>query len=170
MRRSFTLVIYATTLVAVLVTLSSAETGNDAHPAALTILKFNEAVTSRDMDTALSLLADGGIQFNLHPAHPGMSVDHPLTEDMPTMWKTVSAILFPTTDSYERKIQIDNVHSDGELAVVWTQTTTVTYRKGKTEPMVLNFTEMYFLVNKDDTGWLIAGTATNRPIDSIPVG
>ena len=70
MRRSFTLVIYATTLVAVLVTLSSAETDNDAHPAALTILKFNEAVTSRDMDTALSLLADGGIQFNLHPAHP----------------------------------------------------------------------------------------------------
>ena len=62
------------------------------------------------------------------------------------------------------------MHSDGELAVVWTQTTTVTYRKGKTEPMVLNFTEMYFLVNKDDTGWLIAGTATNRPIDSIPVG
>jgi hypothetical protein len=29
---------------------------------------------------------------------------------------------------------------------------------------------MYFLVNKDDAGWLIAGTATNRPIDSIPVG
>ena len=42
--------------------------------------------------------------------------------------------------------------------------------KGKTEPMILNFSEMYFLVNKDNTGWLIAGTATNRPVDSIPVG
>lgn len=36
--------------------------------------------------------------------------------------------------------------------------------------MVLDFTEMYFLVNKNDTGWRIAATATNRPVDEIPVG
>lgn len=161
---SAAVIIAATTLQ------SSAESADTSHPAALVIIEFNEAVTTRDMDTALALLAEGGVQFNLHPAHPGMPVDHPLTEDMPTMWKTVSAILFPTTEAYERIVQIDNVHSDGELAVVWTQTKTITHRKGIAEPMILNFSEMYFLVNKDNTGWRIAGTATNRPIDSISVG
>ena len=141
-----------------------------AHPAAQAIIDFNSAVTNRDMDSALALLADGGVQFHLHPAHPGMPDDHPLTEDMTTMWQTVSAILFPTTDSYERKVEVTDVRVDGELAVVWTQTKTITHRKGKAEPMVLDFSEMYFLVNKDDAGWRIAGNATNRPIDEIPVG
>lgn len=140
------------------------------HPAAQAILDFNQAVTTQDMDTALALLADGGVQFHLHPAHPGMPEDPPLTEDMATMWKTVSAILFPTTDGYERQVEIVDVHADGELAVVWTQTKTITQRKDKAEPMVLDFSEMYFLVNKNDTGWRIAGTATNRPVDEIPVG
>jgi hypothetical protein len=148
----------------------AADKGDAGHPAALAIIEFNAAITTRDMDTAMSLLADGGVQFHLHPAHPGMSLDHPLTEDMPTMWKTVSAILFPTTDAYERTVEIEDVQVDGELAVVWTQTQTITHRKGTEKPMVLNFSEMYFLVNKDGTGWLIAGTATNRPVDSIAVG
>jgi ketosteroid isomerase-like protein len=151
-------------------TSGAAESADATHPAAAVIIDFNQAVTDRDMDTALSLLADGGVQYHLRPAHPGMPEDHPLTEDMKTMWKTVSAILFPTTDAYSRTVEIDNVHSDGELAVVWTQTKTVTRRKGKDEPMVLQFSEMYFLVNKGNTGWRIAGTATNRPIDEIPVG
>ncbi|MGI9343209.1 MAG: hypothetical protein ACR2QV_10170 [Gammaproteobacteria bacterium] len=143
---------------------------DEDHPAAQAILEFNHAVTTRDMNTAMALLADGGVQFHLHPAHPGMADDPPLTEDMAAMWNTVSAILFPTTDAYERKIEIIDVHADGELAVVWTQTQTVTHRKGKDKPMVLDFSEMYLLVNKNDTGWRIAGTATNRPVDDIPVG
>ena len=170
MRRLFPALLFALTLFITLTPPGSADTGDASHPAALTIIRFNEAVTSQDMDTAMALLAEGGIQFNLHPAHPGMPTDHPLTEDMPTMWKTVSPILFATTDSYERVVQIVDVYSDGELAVVWTQTKTVTYRKGNEEPMLLDFSELYFLVNKDDTGWLIAGTATNRPVDTIPVG
>jgi len=147
-----------------------AGTGDAAHPAARAIVEFNKAVTDRDMDTAMALLAEGSIQYNLHPAHPGMPLDHPLTEDAGTMWKTVSPILFATTDTYERIVEIKAVHADGELAVVWTQTKTITHRKGKEEPMVLEFSEMYFLVNKDDTGWLIAGNANNRPVDEIPVG
>jgi ketosteroid isomerase-like protein len=164
-----TILVCLAALVAVAVA-PTAIAADDAHPAARAILEFNNAVTTRDMDTAMALLADGGVQFHLHPAHPGMSEDHPLTEDMATMWNTVSAILFPTTESYERKIEIVDVHADGELAVVWTQTQTVTHRKGKDKPMVLDFSEMYFLVNKNDMGWRIAGTATNRPVDEIPVG
>ena len=140
------------------------------HPAARAVLTFNQAITDRDMDTAMGLLADGGVQFHLHPAHPGMPEDHPLTEDMASMWTTVSAILFPTTDSYSRIVDVTSVSTDGELAVVWTQTKTITQRKGKADPMELEFSEMYFLVNKNASGWKIAGTATNRPVDSIPVG
>ena len=162
------------TLCALLLVLATqtaaAQQSQDLHPAAQAVVSFNQAVTDRNMDAAMALLADGSVQFHLHPAHPGMSEDHPLTEDMATMWTTVSAILFPTTDSYERRVDIDTVNADGELAVVWTQTKTVTHRKNKTEPMVLEFSEMYFLVNKDDAGWKIAGTATNRPVDNIVVG
>ncbi len=153
-------------LAAVMPTIASA---NDTHPAAQTVLDFNTAITTRDMETALPLLADGGIQYHLHPAHPGMPEDHPLTEDMAAMWKTVSAVLFSTTDSYERNIEILDVRADGELAVVWTQTHTVTKRKGKDGAMTLDFSEMYFLINKNNSGWRIAGTATNRPVDDISV-
>lgn len=156
--------------LAVLWVLLPAGAEDTAHPAANAVVEFNKAITDRDMDAAMVLLADGGVQYHLHPAHPGMPEDHPLTEDMATMWKTVSAILFPTTDAYERSVTVTNVRADGELAVVWTQTKTITQRKGKTEPMRLEFSEMYFLVNKNNGGWKIAGNATNRPVDEIPVG
>ena len=149
---------------------ANAESGDKSHPAALAIIKFNESVTNREMDSAMALLAEGSVQYQIQPAHPGMPEDQPLTADMTAMWKTVAAILFPTTDSYERQVEITDVRVDGELATIWTQTKTVTHRKGKDEPMVLEFSEIYFLVNKNDTGWLIAGNASNRPVDEIPVG
>ena len=149
---------------------AAAESADAEHPAAAAIVEFNKAVTERDMETAIALLAEGSVQFNLHPAHPGMPEDHPLTEDMAKGWTVVSSILFPTTDSYERLVTIEDVRADGELATVWTRTRTITRQKGKTEPMVLEFSEMYLVVNKNDTGWRIAGNATNRPVDSIVVG
>ena len=62
--------------------LTLAAADDSPHPAARAVLTFNQAITDRDMDTAMGLLADGGVQFHLHPAHPGMPEDHPLTEDM----------------------------------------------------------------------------------------
>jgi ketosteroid isomerase-like protein len=156
--------------IALLLTATANPAAADTHPAAQAVVTFNQAVTARDMDTAMALLADGGVQFNLHPAHPGMPENPPLTEDMATMWKVVAAILFPSTDAYERQVQVTSMQADGELATVWTQTKTITHRKGQDEPMVLEFSEMYFLVNKDGSGWRIAATATNRPVDSIVVG
>ncbi len=134
------------------------------------VIEFNAAVTRRDMDAAIPLLAEGGVEFSLHPAHPGMPADPPLTADMISSWKVVSSILFPSTERYERNVVITDVKVSSELAVVWTQTKTVTHMKNKAEPMVLEFSEMYFLVNKNNEGWQIAGTANNRPVDSINVG
>ena len=139
------------------------------HPAARVVIDFNEAVTARDMDTAMPLLAEGSIQFNLRPAHPGLAGDTPLSAELITSWKMVSSILFPTTDSYERTVEVTSAQADGELAIVWTRTRTATKMKGKEDLKVTDFSEMYFLVNKDNTGWKIAGTASNRPVDDLDV-
>lgn len=170
MQRAFLTAVISMVLTAVGTLQAVADSADASHPAAQAIIQFNQSVTNRDMDTAIGLLAEGGVQYQIQPAHPGMPEDQPLTADMPSMWKTVAAILFPTTDSYERQVEITDVRVDGELATVWTQTKTITHRKGKEEAMVLEFSEVYFLVNKNDTGWLIAGNASNRPIDDIPVG
>jgi hypothetical protein len=170
MQRAFFTASIGLVLTCVGILQAAAGSSDASHPAAQAVIQFNQSVTNRDMDAAIALLAEGSVLYQLHPAHPGMSEDQPLTADMPAMWKTVGAILFPTTDAYERQIEIADVFADGELAVVWTRTKTVTHRKGIEEPMVLEFSEMYLLVNKDNTGWLIAGNATNRPVDDIPVG
>jgi len=170
MQHAFVTVIIALALGVFGTLQAAAETSDASHPAARAVIDFNQSVTDQDMDTAIALLAEGSIQYQLHPAHPGMSEDQPLTADLPALWKTIAAVVFPTTDGYERYIEIIDVHVSGELAIVWTQTKTITGIKDKDEPMVLEFTEMYFLVNKNDTGWLIAGTASNRPVDEIPVG
>jgi hypothetical protein len=141
---------------------------NNTHPAAQAVLDFNHAITTRNMQTGWPLLAKGAVQFNLHPVHAGMGEDPPLTEDLLALWTTVTTLLFATTEAYARHPEITDVQTNGELATVWTQTQTSTIRKGK-EPNVRKFSELYFLINKDDSGWRIAGTATNRPVDNISV-
>lgn len=142
-----------------------AAAGDDA---AAVVEKFNAAITSRDMETAMSTLADGSVQFQLRAVHPGMSDNPPLTADLQTTWKTVAAILFPMSDAYERTAKVTGVTSIGEVATVWVETKTRTSRKGREEPMELEFTEVYLLVKKAD-GWKIAGVADNRQPDNIPV-
>jgi ketosteroid isomerase-like protein len=170
MQRAFFTAIVALVLAVFGTLQAAAETSDASHPAARAIIDFNHSITNQDIDTAIALLAEGSIQYQLHPTHPGMPEDQPLTADLPALWKTVAAVLSATTEGYERQVEIIDVHASGELAIVWTQTKTITNLKDKDEPMVLEFTEMYFLVNKNDTGWLIAGTASNRPVDDIPIG
>lgn len=151
-------------------TSGAAHSADANHPAAGIVAEFNTALSTRDLDLAMALIADGGVQYHLRPAHPGMPTDHALTEDMKTLWQTATAILFPSTESYTRDIKIKNVTVDGELAVVWIDTHVETLMKNANEPRVHDFSEMYFLVNKNDAGWKIAGTATNRPVDELDVG
>jgi len=139
-----------------------------ADAAAAAVTAFNAAITARDMDTAMDLLAEGSVQFQLRPVHPGMSDNPPLTADLPGTWKTVAAILFPMSEVYERTASVTQATASGEVATVWTDTTTVTQRKDKAEPMELNFSEVYLLVKKPN-GWKIAGVADNRKPDNIRV-
>jgi len=132
------------------------------------VLRFNEAVTARDMDTAMAQLADGSVQIQLRAAHPGMSSNPPLTADLHKNWEMVGAILFPTTDAYSRELTITSEQLDGDIATVWADTVTTTHRKNVAEPMVLEFSELYLLVKKEGR-WKIAACADNRQPDTIQV-
>ena len=133
------------------------------------VQSFNAAVTERDMETAMEQLAEGGVVLQLRPAHPGMPENPPLTGDLVKTWQVVGAILFPVTDAYSRELEITAVTEHGEIATVWADTTTTTHRKDVEEPMVLNFSEMYVLVKKNDA-WKIAVIGDNRQPDNIVVG
>lgn len=130
---------------------------------------FNAAINDRNVDAMAATLAEGGVQLTLRPAHPGMPADMPLSSDLQGTWRTVGAVLFSTTESYQREIEVTSSIEDGDLATVWANTTTTSVRKSGDEPMVMNFSELYMLVKKKGT-WKIAVYADNRQPDDIEVG
>ncbi|NND54583.1 MAG: nuclear transport factor 2 family protein [Gammaproteobacteria bacterium] len=159
--------LYSTFLI---IALGAAGSLQAAAPGPAEVVKtFNSAVTERDMDTAMEQLADGGVVLQLRPAHPGMPENPPLTGDLIKTWQVVGAILFPSTEAYSRKPEITSVTEHGDIATVWADTTTTTHRKNVSDPMVLNFSEMYVLVKKSGQ-WKIAVIGDNRQPDTIVVG
>ena len=155
--------------VAAFLLISSIATAADANTPEETVLAFNEAIAKRDTAAIQAALAEGSVQIQLRPAHPGMPEDPPLTGDLKKTWEVVAAILFPSTESYIREIDVTQSYSDGEVATVWVNTTTHTQRKQVAESMVLTFSEVYMLVKKDNQ-WKIAVIADNRAPDNIVVG
>jgi|GEM_PF-1395391 len=129
---------------------------------------FNTAITARDADSALALLAEGGVQFQLRALHPGMSDNPPLTADLNDTWKAVTGILFTISESYERVASISQAHVQGDIATVWAETKTRTVRKDKKAPVVVTFSEVYLLIKRPD-GWKIAAIADNRKPGNIRV-
>ena len=91
--------------------------------AAELVTAFNQALSNRDMETMLSLLADGAVRFNLRPSHQGLTEDT-LAQDLKLHWQTVGSVLFSVTETYQRSIQVTAVHVDADLATVWVETQT----------------------------------------------
>ena len=164
---AFALRIFIVALLSILWSLTGPLQAAEPGPADV-VKTFNTAVSERDMDTAMEQLADGGVVLQLRPAHPGMPENPPLTGDLVKTWELVGAILFPSTDAYSRAPEITEVTEIGEIATVWADTTTTTHRKNVAEPMVLNFSEMYVLVKKNEA-WKIAVIGDNRQPDNIVV-
>jgi ketosteroid isomerase-like protein len=141
-----------------------------AADAVATVRQFNEAIGARDMDTAMAALADGSVQLQLRAIHPGMSDSPPLTADLKKNWQLVGAILFPMTNAYTRELTVTKVIAEGDIATVWTETTTRTERKqGADTPTEQHFSEVYLLVRKPG-GWKIAVVADNRQPDNVVIG
>jgi ketosteroid isomerase-like protein len=130
---------------------------------------FNAAINARNVEAVAAELAEGGSQFTLRPAHPGMPANMPLTGDIVATWRTVGAVLFSTTESYRRDLEITSVIEDGDIASIWADATTTTVRKAGDEPMILNFSELYVLIKRDGD-WKIGAYLDNRAIDTIAVG
>lgn len=130
---------------------------------------FNAAFNEKNIEAVAAELAAGGSQFTLRPAHPGMPANMPLTGDIVAAWRTVGALLFSTTESYRRDVEITSTMENGDIATVWADTTTTTVRTAGIEPMVLNFSELYVLVKRDGA-WKIGAYLDNRAIDNIDVG
>ena len=141
----------------------------DGSSPADVVRAFNEAVTVQDLDAMLALLAEGGVRYNLRPAHRGM-VDDGLTQDLKVHWQTVAPLLFNVTESYTRQAEVQQVHQDGELATVWAFINTRTVPLDNGGPSQESFVELYMLVRVADGSWKIAGVADNREPDDIDVG
>lgn len=144
-----------------LMSISGAVTAGDAGPAAV-VTRFNQAITEQDLDTALEQLADGSVHFQLRPSHSGMGDgDIPLTVDLRQSWQMVGTLLFSATAAYTRSAEILSVEEYGDIATIWTNTSTETLSKNNEAPINLQFSEVYLLVKKDGA-WKIAANADNR--------
>lgn len=125
---------------------------------------FNAAVTARDLDGAVALLAPGGVQFVRGASHADMGeTDERLAQDLTTQWQVVGAVLFSSTEAYERSVDVTSVDADGDVATVWTLTRTETTQAAGAPPSVLEFSEVWLLLRLDGE-WKIAGVANNRPV------
>lgn len=139
----------------------------DGDPAAV-VAEFNAAISARDLERALACMAQGSVQLQLHPAHPGVNVSNSLTTDLVSSWRAVGTILFPATDSYERHADVTAIEESGDVATVWTLTRTESRRKQSTKPKVQQFSELYVLMRQQGN-WKIAVQASNRQPDDLPV-
>jgi hypothetical protein len=137
-----------------------------AAEAAAVVTSFSEAISARNLDGAVGHLAAGGVQFSLRPAHEGMGAQQGLTTDLKRHWSMVASLLFSATTSYTRSVEILDTYVDGDLATVWTRTSSETLQKGHAEPIRSRFVEVYLLVRQDNQ-WKIGAIADNRQPDPV---
>jgi hypothetical protein len=130
-----------------------------------TVRAFNTAIGDRNLDAVLAQLLGGGVHFNLRPSHQGQG-DTTLTSELIPRWSMVGPVLFSTTKTYQRDLEIIDTQQHGEIATVWAtvRTETVMLSDGKRNQAA--FTEVYLLANTP-SGWKIAGVADNRQPNDV---
>ena len=134
------------------------------------VRSFNESLTRRDLEKALAFVAPGSVQLNLRPSHAGLgTAPDALTSDLRAHWSMIGPVLFSATQSYSRKVEVVNERTDGDLATVWTMTTTVSARPDAPQPRKDQFSEMYVLVRQAGE-WKIGAIADNRKPNDVGLG
>ncbi len=133
-----------------------------------TVRAFNAAIDNRNLDAVLAQLLDGGVHFNLRPSHPGQG-DTTLTSELIPRWSMVGPVLFSTTKSYQRDLEIIDTQQHGEVATVWARVRTETVMLSDGKRNQAAFTEVYLLANTP-SGWKIAGVADNRQPNDVGMG
>ncbi|MAF84608.1 MAG: hypothetical protein QGH93_06600 [Gammaproteobacteria bacterium] len=133
-----------------------------------TIIAFNAAFMAKDKEAAIATLAQGGAQFTLRSQHEDAPPDS-LQSEIAGYWTLIAPVLFASTSSYQREVEILAARADGDVATVWTNTRTTSTRLGSAEADLNAFTEVYLLIKTPD-GWKIAAIADNRQATKLAEG
>jgi hypothetical protein len=136
------------------------------HAAEAVVRAFNAAFGKKDIDGIAAQLVEGGVQFDLRPAHADQSAPQGLTQELREKWYGVTPILFAAAESYERKVEIIDSRATADMATVWAKVTT-NMRMPKSDKVSSNsFTELYLLVHTPK-GWKIGAMMDNRATDTL---
>lgn len=142
--------------------------GDDSADPSTSVRAFTAAINDRDLGALLAQLLDGGVHFNFRPSHQGQGATDTTSELIPR-WSMVGPVLFSTTESYRRELQILDMQVHGEIATVWAAVKTETVMRGSGKVNSSAFTEVYLMVATPD-GWKIAGVADNRQPNNVGMG
>ncbi len=134
------------------------------------ITQMNQAFTSRETDKLLATFGEGAVKIDLFPAHvkSGKRSSTAIkTADLTKRWQTVTAILFKSTNFYERVAKNMKVHADNNLALVWAtiETRSQSIQKGakiKSD----RYSEVY-LLRFIKNNWKITALTNNRQASGL---
>lgn len=132
------------------------------------VTAFNTSISAKDLEGTIAALAEGGAQFTLRAQHAEAAPDK-LQSEIKGYWTTIAPVVFATTSSYKRLIEITDTRTDGDIATVWTNTRTESTRLKATDAQVNEFSETY-LVIRTAGGWKIAAIADNRQATKLEDG
>jgi hypothetical protein len=139
----------------------------DPQADAISVVKsFNAAFGKKDIEGLVANCIDGGVVFDLRPAHADQSAPQSLTQDIKEKWYGVTPILFAAAASYTRTVEILDSRATEDMATVWTKTTATTVMQKADRPSTNSFNEVYFLVHTPK-GWKIGAMMDNRATDNI---
>lgn len=141
--------------------------GPDSRQEAEAVVKsFNAAFAKKDIEALVTHLIEGGVQFDLRPAHADQNAPQGLTQELRARWYGVTPILFAATESYARRVEILDSRASGDMATVWASITAEMRMPKTPKPSTNTFTEVYLLVHTPD-GWKIGAMIDNRATDRL---
>jgi ketosteroid isomerase-like protein len=146
----------------------AAEKADPKKEAEAVVRAFNAAFTRKDIEGLAATLIEGGVQFDLRPAHADQTTPQGLTQEIRERWYGVTPILFAATESYTRQVEILDSHAAPDMATVWAKITTVMRMPKSSKPSTNVFTEVYLLV-RTPQGWKIGAMMDDRATDSISI-
>ena len=170
MVRTASLIALTSALAIALTTPTAAADDSDPAKGAIAVVQaFNAAFGRKDVEAVVATLIEGGVQFDLRPAHADQNAPQGLTQELTARWYGVTPILFAGTESYLRKVKVLDSKATADMATVWAEITTEMRMPKSDKSSSNSFTEVYLLV-RTPKGWKIGAMIDNRATDTITTG
>lgn len=154
------------TLAIIPAAMAPAAGADPAQDAQAVVRSFNAAFGKKDIEGLVAHFIEGGVQFDLRPAHADQGTPAKLAEDLKERWYAVTPILFAATKSYTRTVEFLDTRATADMATVWTKTTSTNLMPNATKPIITTFREAYFLVHTPQ-GWKIGAMMDDRDTDRL---